>query len=291
MQILDAVSTVHSILAMVKIGIPVWTALGVLAACCYIRVRSGSLNFLRERIWRILGGASDFKNPAMNERWERVSDFQKYRYSSGIKFQRRDQIAGFENWLEARQTSLEEALPFAQYFDLAKMDLRDPDIKKRQRSTAVLSFMCVCWMAFFGLFMGSDALIRVKASNIHFWVNSAEAHSAFSDAWTLTPESCAAEGGNLDASDKEVICKILTTQIGKQYVEDTMRSQREVGATMVVIGMAALLLRVISLLRAYDAHHFFVRTRPRSSVSPEATSPEGNVPKVDRSQSITEPSA
>jgi hypothetical protein len=224
-------------------------------------MRSGSLNFLRERIWRILGGASEFKDSAMMERWERVRDFEKYRYTSGIKFKCREQITSFENWLETRRTSLEETLPFASYYDLSQMDLRDPDIRKRQRSTAFLSFLCVCWMAFFGVFLMSDALIRVKASNTHFWVNSSEAHSAFSKAWKLNPENCATEVANLDSADKEVICKILTSEVGKQYIEDTMRSQREVGATMIVLGVIALALMIISLFRAYDAHHFFARTR------------------------------
>lgn len=288
MQILDAVSTVHSILAMVKMGIPVWTALGVVAACCYIRLRSGSMNFLRERIWRILGGAAEFNDPGMTERWERVRDFEKYRYASGIRFKRRDEITSFEEWLKARRTSLEEMLPFAKHYDVSQMDLRDPDIRKRQRSTAYLSILCLVWIVFFGAFLASDALIRVKASSTHFWVTSTEAHSAFSNAWTLTPESCATAGGNLEPSDKEVICRILTTDEGRIYIEDTMRSQREVGATMIAIGVMTLILMIISLFRAYDAHHFFVRTRPEPLQAEEHSAVGSLVPAPGNPANATE---
>jgi hypothetical protein len=261
MQITEVVSTVYSVLAAVKVGIPVWTAIGVFLAYCYVRSRSGSSNFLRERLWRILGGAGEFTDAGMDARWKRVRDFERYRYSSGIKFKSSEQIVLFESWLKARQVALEELLPHARYYDVEKTDLRDPNLRARKKWTIFYLLLCLCWACFFGMFLASDAQMRVKVTHTYFWVSTTEARAAFTGSWKLTPDSCTGESDDLDSKDKEVICKILTTKEGKEFIENSKQFQSELSAVMIAVSAALFVIMFLSLMRTWDAHHLYNRSR------------------------------
>lgn len=262
MQLTEVVSTVHLIMEMLNDIKPILISIGVFLAFLLIRIRTGSSSIMLERIWRLLGGARNFKDPVYKEHWSQASDFEKYRYKTGIRFKSRAKIADTMAWLKAHDVGLEELLPLSRFFDPVGIDMRNPKLDKQKQLNILAGLIGLVWTCFCLTFAFYPmAVLTVRASNFSFVATPDDASPVFSSAWHLSPDNCGVSQPGIGVSDQKAICDMLNSGLRTQYIATAVKSQRIGAASLITSCFIVLFGLFLSYLKHIDAHHLYLRTR------------------------------
>lgn len=92
-------------------------AAAFIAFLLYVYTRAGSMHFLRDRIWRLLGGKSDFLIPDLQKLKLEVREIEHFRFEFGIPANTIQDIEQFEHWISANTISLKDATTAKEYID------------------------------------------------------------------------------------------------------------------------------------------------------------------------------
>ena len=58
----------------------------------YVAYRSGTFNFVINRLWRIYSGGGDFNNEKMNSAWQEVIDVETFRFKTGLNINSKKKV-------------------------------------------------------------------------------------------------------------------------------------------------------------------------------------------------------
>lgn len=95
----------------------------------YIYKRAGSMHFLRDRIWRLMGGKSEFLIPDLQKLKLEERELEHFRFEFGIPASTIEDIELFEKWISKNKISLKDAAAAKGYIDWA--DYRNLKIKEK----------------------------------------------------------------------------------------------------------------------------------------------------------------
>lgn len=250
----EVISLVQSIVTIVKDAAPLWSVVGVIIFYLYARSRAGSSSFIRERIWRVLGGSKDYQDPEMKERWKQIRDYERFRFNSGLRLPSNAKIAQTFSWLKLNNVGLEELIPVARYFDCELIALKNPYLSRQRVGAGVLSLIFSAWILFFSIFFVPYALLTVKASGTTFWIDADSAHSWNLRTWHLTSETCNEQHPYISQKDTEVVCDLLRNEKREKYINDAIFEQRGLAGSFVALGfyLVFIVLRGLGIARKAD---------------------------------------
>ncbi|WP_324710049.1 DUF6216 family protein [Pseudomonas citronellolis] len=237
----------------------------------YVRARAGSASFLYGRIWRFLGGKKDYHSKNLQELHEKLTDFEKFRYDTGIRFRNSRKIIETTNWLRENRIGLEEITRTRFFFDSERVTMREPWLKTYKFwYVAANSFLCGVFLIWL-LALLPGALLTIKKTGTKVWVTNTEAKAWGWEQWE-TLQSCArtneseerkakekesteknranpkekipeAEGYPLGFTDektledynKSVVCQLLASDQKTEYLERAMFFQRFYGTLFLLV--------------------------------------------------------
>lgn len=88
----------------------------------YVYTRAGSMHFLRDRIWRLMGGKSDFLIPDLQKLKLEARELEHFRFEFGIPANTIRNIELFEKWISDNEIYLKDAAAAKEYIDWADYD-------------------------------------------------------------------------------------------------------------------------------------------------------------------------
>ncbi|MDH0098972.1 DUF6216 family protein [Ectopseudomonas hydrolytica] len=88
-----------------------------IAFLLYVYTRAGSMHFLRDRIWRLMGGKSDFLIPDLQKLKLEARELEHFRFEFGIPATTIRDIEQFEHWISDNIISLKDAATAKEYID------------------------------------------------------------------------------------------------------------------------------------------------------------------------------
>ncbi len=267
----EVISLVQSIVTIAKEAAPLWSIAGVIIFYLYARSRAGSSGFIRERIWRILGGSKEYQDPEMKEQWKKVRDYERFRFNSGLPLPSNAKIAKTLFWLKNNNVGLEELIPIAKYFDCELIAIKDPHLGRQRAATGILSLIFLAWILFFSAFLAPYALLTVKTSGTTFWMDADSAHAWNLTTWSVTSDACNGQNQYLSPKDNEVVCDLLHDEKREKYVSDAIFEQRGLAGSFVAVGFYCLFIVLRGLGFARKADKLFHRVNERD-IAPDTSS-------------------
>ncbi|UUY07732.1 DUF6216 family protein [Pseudomonas sp. J452] len=202
------------------------TVIFFLFAFLYVRGRAGSAVFLLDRLWRVLGGKKDFHDPSLQDEHHRLSDFEKYNYSRGIRFQSYKKIEEARLWLQERDIGMEELVRVKSYFNSNDVSIRAPRIISHKLLNRAMLVMFLFGAAVTAIAQAPAALLTIKKTGTVIWASTSEVRSWDGLSWRVTADDCVSGNVHLDEHDKKVVCDILTEDGVESVLKEAMLSQR-----------------------------------------------------------------
>lgn len=216
------------------------TVILFLFAFLYVRGRAGSAVFLLDRLWRILGGKKDFHDPSLQDEHHRLSDFEKYNYSRGIRFQSYKKIEETRLWLQEAGIGIEELVRVKGYFNSKDISIRLPNILAHKILNRTTLTMFLAGAVLTSIAQVPAALLTIKKTGTVIWASTSEVRSWDGLSWKVTPDDCAKGNVPLNDHDKKVVCEILTGAGVESALKEAMVSQRLLAIfTWAMIGFLA----------------------------------------------------
>ncbi|AOE88111.1 DUF6216 family protein [Pseudomonas sp. TCU-HL1] len=246
----------------------------LLFAFIFIRMRAGSAGFLLHRLWTLLGGKKDFENSFLQGESNRLDDFEKIKYVTGIRFKSLANVMATLDWLKDREIGLEELIRARTHFIPQDISIRLPNVGRWNAFSNVTMVMFVVSALLVLLVSFSPAWFFVKKTGSLFWVTEDSAGLLSSD-WEFTHDNCAAKGGSwADQSipenhDRGVVCKLLDSEDKNKIIKSAIHSQ--IGAAGIILLLCGYIM--VAAARAYvsaklaaDLHN---RVTQEASLAPE----------------------
>jgi len=202
------------------------TVILFLFAFLYVRGRAGSAVFLLDRLWRILGGKKDFHDPSLQDEHHRLSDYEKYNYSRGIRFQSYKKIEETRVWLQEHDIGIEELVRVKGYFNSTDISIKTPSIIAHRIVNRVTLTMFLVGALFVMAAQVPLALLTIKKTGTVIWASTTEVRSWDGLSWKVNPDDCAKGNVPLSDHDKKVVCDIFTEDGVEAALEEAMISQR-----------------------------------------------------------------
>lgn len=198
----------------------------------YVRARAGSAGFLHDRLWRLLGGKKDYCDPALQAEYDRLSDHEKFNYSTGIRFQSQSKITETLAWLQERKIGLEEVVRVRGFFDANNISFKKPQLPAYNITNRITISLFAGATFVFLVSALPAALLIVKKTGTMIWVSPSIVTAWNGYSWQVRPGDCndgEIELSQLGAYDKDVICEILTEEGNEEYLESSMLAQKIFG--------------------------------------------------------------
>lgn len=118
----------------------------------YIFKRAGSMHFLRDRAWRLMGGKSDFLTPELQKLKLESRELEHFRFEFGVPAKSIRDIELFEQWISAHKISLKDVTIAKEYIDWTDYT----HLKTKQKNLIFLrktfKFFGIITLTFSGLF-------------------------------------------------------------------------------------------------------------------------------------------
>ncbi|XFB08262.1 DUF6216 family protein, partial [Azotobacter salinestris] len=111
-------SEASSVISLAVSAIPLFSATIILLLVTYIWKRAGSANFILERIWSTLAGGREFNDQKPSTEWNKVIDFERFKFKTGIRFPSSTSIHETLDWLDRHGITLEQLTLARNYFDI-----------------------------------------------------------------------------------------------------------------------------------------------------------------------------
>ncbi len=247
----------------IKDLIPLAVSLAIIIfSFIYVRARAGSAGFLHDRLWRLLGGKKDYNDAVLQNEYDRLSDHEKFNYSTGIRFPSQAKISETLAWLHEHKIGLEEVVRVKRFFDAKSVSFKKPWTRTRKAVSLVTIFLFLCATLVFLLSALPTALLTVKKTGTVIWASPSIVTAWNGYSWRVQSSSCVdgkIEGLQLNAYDEKVICEILTEDNDK-YLKSSMLNQKLAGFSVWVLCGFFAFLAAREVLLARQAEDLLERS-------------------------------
>ncbi|WP_071872462.1 DUF6216 family protein [Atopomonas hussainii] len=232
----EALSVAEQTLELLHSAAPMLALLGTGCLLFFTLCRSGTAHFMRERIWRLLGGSEEIDNTFLAERWREIKDLESLRYKTGIRFANLDDAMQMFKWADELGVSADDLMKSAKYYNPSDRSFANP----KQKSKALLGMFLVfglllAWMLFGFLALTDYALLKVKQTSTRIWTDGETVMPLNRLQWSMTLDDCAKEITFLpDAHDRKVVCELFKPET-KEYLQQAVTSQKTVAVIFEVL--------------------------------------------------------
>ncbi|HUE92621.1 DUF6216 family protein [Pseudomonas sp.] len=131
-------------------------AIAFSAFLLYVYKRAGSMHFLRDRIWRLMGGKSDFYIPDLQKLKLEAREIEHFRFEFGVPARTILEIQQFESWIKTNNLSLKDIATAREYIDWGnyeKLKLKDKNLGKIEKAftTLGITFLTLAALSFWAV--------------------------------------------------------------------------------------------------------------------------------------------
>ena len=258
----EVLSIANQVKDLVAVVAPV---LVLILTFLYVRGRAGSAVFLLDRLWRVLGGKKDFHDPTLQEEHNKLSDFEKFNYCSGIRFQSHKRIGETKKWLEEHGIGIEELVRVRGYYNCKNPGINPPRIIRYQIVFGAMLALFIFGTAIASIGQVPAALLTVKKTGTVIWASTTEVRSWDGFSWVVTPDHCSKGVVPLGEHDTKVVCDIFTEEGVEHALNKTMFFQKSLSILIwIVVGfLTSLSARQFSIAnQALDLHERSTKSTP-----------------------------
>lgn len=240
-------------------------ALITIVRSIYVWLRFGSSIMLHDRMWRHFFGKTKFKSWELNKAWERVEEYERLVFSTGIRFHSYENAIETIKWLSSKRIGLEELIKVKRFFDCYKVEMLRPKVRVRGVVMWLFFiFLSLSVVIFSASMMIPGAVLRIKETNDLVWAMEHKA-GLFFRASLVNKEICSTHNPEVKLNyNSEVLCDLLTSKDGPSYINKTVYSQRVFGFMLFVVFFFACLISGRDYLKSKDALDVYNRTKSKS---------------------------
>lgn len=232
----EALSVAEQTLELLHSAAPMLALLGTGCLLFFTLNRSGTAHFVRERIWRLLGGNEEIDNTFLAERWREIKDLESLRYKTGIRFANLDDAMQMFKWADELGVSADDLMKSAKYYNPAEQTFANPQQKLKRWEGRVYCAGLLLAAVFGGFLLVTDyALLKVKQTSTRIWTDGETVKPLNRLQWSMTLDDCAKEITFLpDAHDRKVVCELFKPET-KEYLQQAVTSQKTVAVIFEVL--------------------------------------------------------
>lgn len=238
---------------------PLITGAFILSMLFYARLRAGSSVFIRERVWRILGGRRSFYSKELQDAWQRLCDLEKFNYSTGIRLLSFDRTTELLSWIKEKEIHLEELARIRKHFNSSTFSITNPCLL-RLKAISGAAMALIIFTTFAFAFSGSGALLKVKKTNTYLWVTNETVRALTSPSWVISQMECETTSPSALGHDKDVSCSAFSDEKSKQFVKETILSQQILASFLFIFSGILLISAMRDLTIGKQAAALYERT-------------------------------
>lgn len=285
---LEGIRSGIGILTSLGVALPVFAVIGLGFLGLYVWRRAGSSHSLMTRLWQLLHGKQECKDPVIGEFLDEQGALLQFRFTTGVRARTRQQAQALIRWTRENNEDMGHVAACGPYFDLEKVELKEEDRLPSLwhlvgRFFVAIVLFTLSLTSAWGIAFLDDAILQMKKSKVFFSVNAAGA-KRFGVSEKLTRDQCSNQtdaNSTFSPEDREAVCKLLKSEELVSYINATVKSQRLALAFLLLV--FGFFCREVTLwfLQGVHSQEMFRRLRGRRrSEGPLALVEPGGNPHI-----------
>lgn len=265
----EALSVAEQTLELLHSAGPMLALLSSACLLFFTLNRSGTAHFMRERIWRLLGGNEEIDNTFLAERWREIKDLESLRYKTGIRFANLDDAIQMFKWADELGVSADDLMKSAKYYNPAEQTFANPQQKLKRWEGRVYCAGLLLAAVFGGFLLVTDyALLKVKQTSTRIWTDGETVMPLNRLQWSMTLDDCAKEMAFLpDAHDRKVVCELVKPE-AKEYLQQAIASQKYIAVILEILFAFTLGLIVHWQRKVALAQQIYSKSQAQKAATP-----------------------
>lgn len=153
-----------------------------IAFLLYVYTRAGSMHFLRDRIWRLMGGKSEFLIPDLQKLKLEARELEHFRFEFGIPASTIRDIQPFERWISDHKISLKDAATAKEYIDwtdYSRLNIKRKNLTLIRKTFTYLGILSFTSAALFFFAAIPNHLMASFDDSPFFYISTKETISRF----------------------------------------------------------------------------------------------------------------
>lgn len=206
-------------------------------------IRTGSINSLLERLWRMAVDKDDANDARLKEFMQEARDLEKFRFIYGIKVKSMGKLHRFLNWQKENNIGIEQSQKIRQWIDTeAEEMLICPPHNYLWKKYAYLVASLLLIVGASLLANYSSVLLSLKTTKTLVTAEHTKVSGTVSD-WAISREDCESASKTiqapqgLGAEERKIICKLLTDDSYAAFIDKTVKEQKQIGLMFCIIGI------------------------------------------------------
>lgn len=255
---------------------------------CFIYRRAGSLYFLRDLIWRIFGGTTEFDHHSqLNRLRKELREIEFFRYEFNIPANNLHEASLAHRWIVDNGLAPGDVSRSRAYIDWS--DFSNPRFATARFSQGRFKW-CIALVAFLGVLMAPLPMAN-QSNYMMVWLKNDPEAPAFYlsqqdikfQMWfpdeKLTLDQCrssetlASFTRYMPEEKLDIICSAFMAPDYAAQVEKGVKGQRGLLAGLSALLMAGLVLAVLKLARMQRAQNLYNRWQANATAAPAPTVP------------------
>lgn len=229
-----------------------------------IYFRAGSVLFMRDRIWKFLGGKSKFNINSFQRLKDNERELEHFRFEFGVPAIDLSEAESFERWVTTKNLPLREisrASKYIDWSDFANLKIKNVNLKIRKILAAVSAIFFYIFMTFSFALASSKYYIASFPDTSYFYLSENNVKfSLFSDH-SLNSQTCKSPD-ILSRINKESdfpleilnqFCEELHKEEVKEKIKRNLTGQRIALLTLGIFCLISLFFVIKNVSRIYAA--------------------------------------
>jgi hypothetical protein len=252
-------------------------AIGFSSFLFYVYNRAGSMYFLRDRIWRLMGGKSDFYIPDLQKLKLEAREIEHFRFEFGVPARSIQEIQQFENWVKANNLSLKDIATAREYInwgDYSQLKLKE---KNLGRIAKVFTFFGITFLALATFSFWAAAPNYLMASfddSPYFYISTKEAKFTMFGEATINKSTCEDEKTLIEISKEsdfplqriKVICDAYSDDKQFASLAKKIKEQRTAAFSLSIFFALVMIYFARESAKAYAAQRVHSSLKSRKQV-------------------------
>lgn len=241
------------------------------AVLLYIYNRAGSMHFLRDRAWRIMGGKSDFYIPSLQKLKLEARELEHFRFEFGVPARTIQEIQKFETWIKANYLSLKDIATAREYIDWKDYDqlkLKDRNLGRIGKIFTALGiiFLVLAVLSFWAV--TPNYLMARFDDSPYFYISTKKTRLTIFGESTINKATCADETTLIKISKEgkfplqriKIICEAYSDDKQLVSIAKKIKEQRTAAFSL------SILFGLVMIYFARESAKVYAAQRVRDSL-------------------------
>lgn len=247
----------------------------------YIYNRAGSTLFIRDKLWRVLGGKTDFSTPAFQKLKEEARELEHFKFEFNVPATSLEEAKEFEKWVAAHNLPLFDILSARNYIDwtnFKSLKLKKTNFELRKSLSAITALLSYIFMVASCALATPNYFVAKLPNTKSFYVSETKIKFSIFTKDSLTIESCKSLQNVKEISRKfefpldtlKDICKDLENEAIQKKIRKEITTQR------IAVGSLGVFLFLFFIHSAKTAFKISAAIRLRARLSSPTDRPTQN---------------